>query len=99
MSSFRSYGAPFAVVGTLRAELDKGVTPPPWLWPVPSAAPSLPSFTWTGLYVGGQMGYGFGDNDRQGAPGPRRPAARVRRQRTLGRRRARGVIGGAHVGL
>ena len=94
MSSFRSYGAPFAVVGTLRAELDKGVTPPPWLLPVPSAAPSLPSFTWTGLYVGGQMGYGFGDNDgwvswatAQGQSG----------QSNLGRG-AQGVIGGAHVG-
>ena len=58
MSSFRSYGAPFAVMGSLRAELDKGATPPPWLLPVPTAAPSLPSFTWTGLYVGGQIGYG-----------------------------------------
>ena len=26
MSSFRTYGAPFAVMGTLRAELDKGAT-------------------------------------------------------------------------
>ena len=47
-SAFRSYGAPFAVMGSLRAELDKGAAPPPWLLPVPSASPSLPSFTWTG---------------------------------------------------
>ena len=90
----RSYGAPFAVVGTLRAELDKGTTPPPWLLPVPTASPSLSSFTWTGLYVGGQAGYGFGDNDgweswatAQGQSG----------QSNLGRG-AQGVIGGAHIG-
>ena len=61
--TYRSYGAPFAVMGSLRAELDKGTTPPPWLLPVPTASPSLPSFTWTGFYVGGQIGYGWGDND------------------------------------
>ena len=94
MSSFLTYGAPFAVMGTLRAELDKGATPPPWLLPVATASPSLPSFTWTGFYVGGQMGYGFGDNDgwvswatAQGQSG----------QSNLSRG-AQGVIGGAHVG-
>ena len=93
-SAFRSYGAPFAVMGSLRAELDKGAAPPPWLLPVPSASPSLPSFTWTGLYVGGQVGYGFGDNDgwvswatAQGQSG----------QSNLSRG-AQGMIGGAHVG-
>ncbi len=94
MSSFRTYGAPFAVMGTLRAELDKGATPPPWLLPVPTASPSLPSFTWTGLYAGGQIGYGVGDNEgwmswatAQGQSG----------QSNLSRS-AQGVIGGAHVG-
>ena len=92
--SFRSYGAPFAVMGSLRAELDKGATPSPWLLPVPTAAPSLPSFTWTGFYVGGQIGYGWGDNDgsvswatAQGQAG----------QSNLGSG-AQGVIGGAHLG-
>ena len=90
----RWYGAPFAVMGSLRAELDKGATPPPWLLPVPTASPSLPSFTWTGFYVGGQMGYGWGDNDgsvswatAQGQAG--------QSNLTSG---AQGVIGGAHLG-
>ena len=90
----RYYGAPFAVMGSLRAELDKGTTPPPWLLPVPTASPSLPSFTWTGFYVGGQMGYGWGDNDgsvswatAQGQAG--------QSNLTSG---AQGVIGGAHLG-
>ena len=81
-------------MGTLRAELDKGATPPPWLLPVPTASPSLPSFTWTGLYAGGQIGYGVGDNEgwvswatAQGQSG----------QSNLSRS-AQGVIGGAHVG-
>ena len=90
----RSYGAPFAVMGSLRAELDKGATPAPWLLPVPTASPSLPSFTWTGFYVGGQIGYSWGDNDgsvswatAQGQAG--------QSNLTSG---AQGVIGGAHVG-
>ena len=94
MSSFRSYGAPFAVMGSLRAELAQGASPPPWRLPVPTVAPSLPSFTWTGLYIGGQMGYGFGDNDgwvswstAQGQTGQSNLA-----------RGAQGVIGGAYVG-
>ncbi len=93
-SAYRSYGAPFAVMGSLRAELDKGTTPAPWLLPVPTASPSLPSFTWTGFYVGGQIGYGWGDNDgsvswatAQGQSG----------QSNLGSG-AQGVIGGAHLG-
>jgi len=92
--AFRSYGAPFAVMGSLRAELAQGATPPPWVLPVPTAAPSLPSFTWTGLYVGGQIGYGVGDNDgwlswatAQDQTG----------QSNLGRG-AQGVIGGLHLG-
>ena len=92
--SYRSYGAPFAVLGSLRAELDKGAAPPPWLLPVPTASPSLSSFSWTGVYVGGQIGYGFGDNDgsvswttAQGQAG--------QSNLTSG---AQGVIGGAHVG-
>ncbi|ARN83889.1 TonB-dependent siderophore receptor [Methylocystis bryophila] len=93
-ASFRSYGAPFAVMGSLRAELDKGATPAPWLLPAPTASPSLPSFTWTGFYTGGQVGYGLGLNDgweswstAQGQSG----------QSNLGSG-ATGVIGGAHVG-
>ena len=91
---YRSYGAPFAVMGSIRAELDKGAAPPPWLLPIATASPSLPTFTWTGLYVGGQMGYGWGDNDGtvswatgQGQIG--------QTNLTSG---GQGVIGGAHVG-
>ena len=95
---YRSYGAPFAVVGSLRAELDKGSTPPPWLLPVASAAPSLSTFTWTGFYVGGQMGYGWGLNDgsvswatAQGQIGPGFQGSQIGSG-------AHGVIGGAHAG-
>ncbi len=91
---YRSYGAPFAVVGSLRAELDKGFTPPPWLLPVATASPSLPSFTWTGFYVGGQMGYGWGDND--GSVGWATAQGQAN-QNNLGSG-AQGVIGGAHIG-
>ena len=93
---FRSYGAPFAVMGSLRAELDEGATPSPWLLPVATAAPSLPAFTWTGLYVGGQMGYGWGDNNgsvswatAQGRDRPGRPRQPYRwRRPRRDRRRA-----------
>ena len=92
--SYRAYGAPFAIMGSLGVELDKGTTPPPWLLPTPTAAPSLPSFTWTGLYAGGQMGYGWGLNDgtidyatAQGQIGHSNLTSA-----------AQGVIGGAHLG-
>ena len=54
----RRYGAPFAVLGHLSAEW-------PGLPSSPTASPppALPStFTWTGPYVGGQIGYAWGDN-------------------------------------
>ncbi|BDV38839.1 TonB-dependent siderophore receptor [Methylocystis bryophila] len=90
----RSYGAPFAVMGSLRAELAEGSTPPPWLLPVPTVAPSLPSFTWTGLYIGGQMGYGVGANNGSLSWST---AQKQSGQSNLGRG-AQGVIGGAHIG-
>ena len=52
------YGAPFAVLGHLSAEY-------PGLPSVPTASPppALPAtFTWAGPYVGGQIGYAWGDN-------------------------------------
>jgi iron complex outermembrane receptor protein len=92
--AFRSYGAPFAVLGSLRAELAQGATPPPWLLPVPTVAPSLSSFTWTGLYVGGQIGYGVGDNEGWVSWST---AQEQSGQSNLGRG-AQGVIGGLHLG-
>ncbi|MGA8170663.1 MAG: TonB-dependent siderophore receptor, partial [Methylocystis sp.] len=92
--SFRSYGAPFAVLGSLRAELDKGTKPPPWLLPVPTATPSTPSFAWTGFYFGGQMGYGWGLND--GSVSWATADGQVN-QAGLNSG-AQGVIGGGHVG-
>ena len=104
--AYRTYGAPFAVMGSLRAELDKGATPPPWLLPTPTASPSLPTFTWTGLYAGGQMGYGWGDNDgslsfggisNTAYPGPGILPAGLTGASSLGSG-AQGVIGGLHLG-
>jgi len=92
---YRSYGAPFAVMGSLRAELDKGATPSPYFLPVPSpASASLSPYNWTGLYVGGQMGYGFGDND--GSVGWATAQGQAN-QNELGSG-AQGVIGGVHLG-
>src|ERR1700730_8539864 len=62
--------------------------------PAPTPPPPVPIFTWTGLYVGGQIGYAWGQdpvtwsgisNDDELAGG------------TFGNT-PKGVIGGAHVG-
>ncbi|HXZ16087.1 MAG TPA: TonB-dependent receptor [Roseiarcus sp.] len=97
-NSYRTYGAPLAVLGSLRAELDEGAAPAPWLLPVPTTGPSQPSFGWTGLYVGGQAGYGWGDNDgslnwatAQGQVGPGPAGSQIGSG-------AQGFIGGAHLG-
>jgi outer membrane immunogenic protein len=62
--------------------------------PAPTPPPPIPIFIWTGLYVGGQIGYAWGQdpllwsgtsNDDETAAG------------TFGNS-PQGVIGGAHVG-
>jgi len=62
--------------------------------PAPTQPPPVPIFTWTGLYVGGQIGYAWGrdnvtwsgiSNDDELAGGTFRQTPQ-------------GVIGGAHVG-
>lgn len=53
---------------------------------VPDAPTSLPIFSWTGLYVGGQLGYGFGNDTATPtgiAPNGIKPS---------------GVLGGGHIG-
>ncbi len=59
--------------------------------PVYIAPPALPVFTWTGLYVGGQVGYEFGHSN-----------ALASSRTGLGLAAAgvspNGVVGGAHVG-
>ncbi len=85
----RSYGAPFRVLGSLSAELDKGSAPPALLTP----APASPSFSWTGLYVGAHAGYAWGDNSGNAYIGT--PDGLVASQRLPD---LQGVIGGAHVG-
>ena len=90
LSSGRAYGAPFAVLGHLSAE-----------WPgVPSSPsasppPTLPStFSWTGPYVGGQIGYAWGDN--AGAFSYGTPDGLFGSQPLVGD--AQGIIFGGHVG-
>jgi outer membrane immunogenic protein len=51
--------------------------------------PPIPVFTWTGLYIGGQVGYEFGRSSASGATGA---------GPTAGGANPNGVIGGAHIG-
>jgi len=88
-SSRRAYGAPFAVMGSLRAEYAGG--PAPLSGPFATSAPF--PFSWTGLYLGGQIGYGWGDNNGRGfasTPGGLFASGDLSD--------AQGVIGGGHVG-
>jgi len=48
--------------------------------------PPLPVFSWTGIYAGGQIGYGFGQDTSTSVAG------------TPNNSNGRGVLGGAHVG-
>ena len=91
-ASFRSYGAPFSVLGSLRAELDKGAAPPAFM--VPRASPLSPGFDWTGFYVGGHIGYGWGDN--YGAVSF--ASAGGFNGQTSSDGDAQGTIGGVHLG-
>ena len=86
----RYYGAPFAVLGHLSAEWP-GVPGSP----ASSPPPTLPStFTWTGPYVGGQIGYTWGDN--AGAFSYGTPDGLFGSQALVGD--AQGIIFGARVG-
>lgn len=70
----------------LAADLPSRRAPPVYVPP-----PPLPVFTWTGLYVGGQVGYAFGhDQSEADAPGLGGLAAAGGS--------TSGIIGGAHVG-
>jgi outer membrane immunogenic protein len=55
--------------------------------PVYAPAPPIPLFTWTGVYVGGQIGYEFGRDSDTTTPAGFRTGGQPK-----------GVIGGAHVG-
>ena len=87
----RQYGAPFAVVGSLRAQFPASAqavaNPPP---PSP-----VPVFTWTGFYLGGQIGYAWGDND--GTVAFATPGGLFGSDALVGND-AQGVIGGGHLG-
>ncbi|HTV32372.1 MAG TPA: TonB-dependent siderophore receptor [Methylocella sp.] len=86
--SFRAYGAPFAALGSLRAQYPADASSP---FSVPPPPP-VPVFSWTGIYLGGQIGFVWGDNSGNvvfSTPGGGADA--------LGSD-AYGVIGGGHVG-
>ncbi len=72
-----------AAGSTLAADL-------PYREPPPAYAPPVPIFTWTGLYLGGQIGYAWGtDNYNVFAP----------YASSYGRNFSpNGIVGGAHVG-
>ncbi len=90
----RSYGAPFSVIGSLSAQWPGDPSSPLSVPPLPP----VPVFTWTGPYLGGQIGVAWGDNAGTAAyttPGGftsgfigTGPLEDV----------AQGVIGGVHVG-
>lgn len=64
--------------------------------PAPAPPPPVPVFTWTGLYVGGQIGYAWGnDNLFYGAFDPSTGLAFTPSVFSS----PSGVIGGAHVGF
>jgi outer membrane immunogenic protein len=62
--------------------------------PAPTPPPPVPVFTWTGLYVGGQIGYAWGQDPVTwfGTANDLDPAAGAFTESP------QGVIGGAHVG-
>ena len=51
----------------------------------PVAPPPIPAFSWTGIYVGGQIGYGFGQDEFNAAG-------------FSAAGNTSGVVGGAHIG-
>jgi TonB-dependent siderophore receptor len=86
--SERAYGAPFSVIGSLRAQYpadaSSSFSPPP-----------PPVFSWTGFYVGAQIGYAWGDNN--GAISYATPGG-LYGDPSLGHD-GEGVIGGLHAGF
>ena len=75
-----------ASTGAMAADLPSHRAPPVYVPP-----PMLPTFTWTGFYVGGQVGYEFGRSRAVAfAPGLGVLA--------IAGGNSNGVIGGAHVG-
>ncbi len=84
---FASIGSIVLIGPVLAADLPSRAPPPVYL-------PPAPIFTWTGIYIGGQVGYAWGQNNVNfgDADGP-----------GIGSfgnfsENANGVIGGAHVG-
>ena len=65
---FRSYGAPFSVLARC-APSSTRARRLPLVAAGPDSLALAARFTWTGLYVGGQMGYGWGDNYGRSALG------------------------------
>ena len=61
---------------------------------LPPPPPPVPVFSWTGIYLGGQIGYGWGDNT--GGVSAATPGGLTGGGILLGD--AQGVIGGAHIG-
>ena len=77
-----------ALAGTaFAADLPSRRAPPVYVPP-----PMIPVFTWTGFYVGGQVGYGFGNSNAS--------VSATRTGAGLASLSAKpdGIIGGAHVG-
>ena len=87
-----TYGAPFSIIGSLKAQIPAkapaviaGSSPPPV---------AAPLFTWTGPYVGAQIGYAWGEHSGDLAFAT--PGGLVATEGFTGA--AQGVIGGAHAG-
>ena len=87
--SQRSYGAPFAALGSLRAQYPGDALSPFSLPPPP------PVFSWTGFYTGAQIGYAWGDNN--GTIAYATPGG-LSGDLFLGHDAQQGVIGGVHAG-
>ncbi len=88
-AGYRTYGAPLTIMGSLSAQFAGS----PILANANAAAPA-PAFTWTGVYLGGQIGYGWGDNNGNvsyATPGGLSGVNPLNGD-------ASGVIGGAHAG-
>jgi outer membrane immunogenic protein len=71
------------------ADLPARSAPPVYVPPPPP-----PIFTWTGVYIGGQVGYEFGRTSSSIFPTGTGPGAGA----DLGSFSSRGVVGGAHIG-
>src|SRR5208283_939677 len=87
----RIYGAPFSVLGHIGAELPGSPTK---LHASPSVAAWPTLANWTGFYVGGQVGYAWGDN--AGSFAYATPEGYSASPSLV--RDAQGVIFGAHAG-